>query len=109
MPPIAVWAGEVVLLIDARPGDALTLACALHARGRGRVRVARVVSFASPDRCATALAAAASDAAAVVCVVRAASRAGAAVEALRRAVARRVPCRCVCLPPAPALAGPRDC
>jgi hypothetical protein len=71
------------------------VAAALHARARGRLRVAVVVE--ASDRGARALAAATRGDTAVVAVVAAPDMGGGAthVEALRRRVARRAPCRCV--------------
>jgi hypothetical protein len=94
-PPLAVWAGEVLLLVGVATARPLEIARALGAAGRGRVWVA-YVSSAGPAG-ADALAARAGPAAAVVAAVDlpAADHAWAAVEALRRAVARAAPCRCL--------------
>jgi hypothetical protein len=90
-----VWAGEVLLLVGPEAAPLLAVASALGAGGGARVRVA-YVSSATPAG-ADALVAGACRSAAVVAVVPlpATRRGQAAVEALRRAVARVAPCRCV--------------
>jgi hypothetical protein len=98
-PALAVWAGEVLVVSGAPAGDLVAIAGAMGACGAGRVRVARLLSLASTAASAPALAAAAQAGAAVVVAAPAAPDQRSAVEALRRAVARVAPCRCVWLAP----------
>ena len=94
---LAVWPGEVVLLVSAHAGESLDVAGALHALGQGRVRVARLRSLESAEACARALLAGARTDAVVAVVAGAAYPAG-RVEAFRRRIARCAPCRTLWLP-----------
>jgi hypothetical protein len=98
-PALAVWAGEVLVVSGAPAGDLVAIAGAMGACGSGRVRAARLLALTSTAVSARALAAAARAGAAVVVAAPAAPDQRSAVEALRRAVARVVPCRCVWLAP----------
>jgi hypothetical protein len=104
-PPIAVWAGEVLLLAAATPGRALAVALALRGAAPARVRVALVRPGDGCDvlRAARALSAALVEPRSPVAVVAVldhrGTRAARAGEALQRAVARAIPCRRVWLGP----------
>jgi hypothetical protein len=106
----AVWSGEVVIVAGARSALLAAVGRGVVRRADGRTRLAWVP--AASDGVAGALAAAARSGAGVIALVPTDPASAAArrrAESLRRAVARRVPARCVWLRPPGATPFADDC
>lgn len=99
-PPLAVWAGEVVALAGPRRRELLTVLQVARAHGNGRIVTALVApAWGAPESAANRLVARVGPARGlVVAIALVPDTPGRRVlAALQRAVAARVPCRCLWL------------